>query len=167
MSRKYEDGYAVVEPINIAAVRTGRMISQYKGGTDKLENGMILQINHAEEEVSKPASEDYATGVFGLHWSEERLYKNALGRKDFVLDPTVDTPRVLILEEADRFETNAVDDGGINFDDAVYGVPHSSGLIELKEGTLDLDNYSVVLEIVKEVDLPNEGKGIRFAVLKA
>jgi len=181
MARLFNDGKAVVETNHVDAVRTGSIKAQYPlAGEVNAENGMLLVVDDVAKEVSFPAA---AGDKVMLHDSEERIYEYHLGRKSFEVKAG-DYPRMMKLAVGDIFETNAVDDGDFNDlaaviaqiddeDERVFGIPSTSGLIELKEdtdgsdGDLDLTAYEVVLEVVEMVTLPNEHTGIKFVVIQA
>lgn len=175
MARLY-DQFAVVETNHVAAVRTGQIKAQYP--TDDhvdAENGMLLVVDDVNKVVHRSA--DGKERGIHLHASEERLYEGQQGRSSWMLDGTKQIPKMLKLNIGDIFETNAVDDGdfaniaavkdALNADDAVYGIAHDSGLIELKDDALDLSEYFTVLQVVEVVTLPNETEGMKFTVIKA
>lgn len=173
-------GYSVVETVNIAAVRDGRMISQYKLSTALdaagAENGQLLSFDHVAKEVGLPAS---GNAYVGLHASDERVYETGKGFNDFVVhNPNL--PRVIILAEHDKFETNAVTvaAAATSIDTVtklksvlaagttpVYGRPSTSGDIELVT-TLG-GSETVVLRAVSVISLPNGQEGVRFVVATA
>lgn len=175
----FDDGYAVVETNHVAAVRTGQIKAQYevaKDGSDfqNFENGMLLVVDDVAKDVDFPA---IGTELCYLHASEERIYDPILGRKSFILKGEFDRPKMYKLSEGDIFETNAVVVNDADFADlaaakagAKYGVPHTSGRIELldeTDGLAAFDTHAIVLEVVEFVTLPNEHEGIKFAVAQA
>ena len=175
MARIY-DQYAVVETNHVAAVRDGRIKAQYPTEDHiNAENGMLLVVDDVEKSVRRSA--DGTEGGIHLHASEERIYEGHLGRKAWFLDGHTQIPKMLALQVGDIFETNAVDDGdfaniaavkaALDADDAVYGIAHASGMIELKTNALNLDLYRTVVQVVEVVILPNETEGMKFVVVKA
>lgn len=173
--RLFNDGYAVIETNKVAAVRTGQIKAQYEAANDaNFENGMLLVVDDVAKDVDFPA---VGTELCYLHASEERIYDPILGRKSFILKGAYDKPKMLKLSEGDIFETNAVIMDDVTFADltaakagAKFGVPHTSGLIELldeTDGLAAFATHAVVLEVVEFVTLPNEHEGIKFAVAQA
>ena len=181
MARLFDNGKAVVETNHVDAVRTGAIKAQYElAGEVNAENGMLLVVDDVAKEVSFPAA---AGDKVMLHASEEQVYEYHLGRNSFEVKAG-GYPRMMKLAVGDIFETNAIDDGDFanleaviaqidDEDERVFGIPHTSGLIELKEdddgdgNDLDLTAYEVVLEAVEMVTLPNETAGMKFVVIQA
>lgn len=170
------EGYSVVETTNIAAVRTGKMVSQYGMSTALntagAQNGMLLAIDDIGKEVGLPAD---ATAIVGLHASDERVYEEGKGLNTFVVK-TPNLPRVMRLAVGDKFETNAVEQGGTDLDTpanakaflgtaAVYGLADATGNIKLSKAVAGTE--VVQLQAVEFVTMPNGAEGIRFAVIKA
>ena len=175
MARLFDE-YGVVETNHVAAVRTGQIKAQYPmDDYQDAENGMLLVVSDVSEVVS--FSTDGTERKIYLHASEERLYEGHEGRSAWMLDGENQIPKMLKLSVGDIFETNTVDDGdfinqaavqtALDANEDVFGIASDSGLIELKDNTLDLDNYFVVLSVIGFVTLPNETTGVKFAVVKA
>lgn len=175
MARIYNQ-YALVETNHVAAVRDGRIKAQYPTEDHvNAENGMLLVVDDVDKVVRRSA--DGTERGIHLHASEERIYEDHLGRKSWFLDGHTQIPKMLALQVGDIFETNAVDDGDfaniaavkaeLGNGDAVYGIAHASGMIELKDSTLNLALYHTVVQVVEVVTLPNETEGMKFAVVKA
>ena len=163
--------YAVVELNKVAGVRTGEIISQYKmaDGVEQLENGMLVAVDHAKEEIKLPTDK---TDVVYLHASVEKLYDGE-GRNQFVAKKDSFLPRLYKLCVGDTFETNAVDHekGAISAlasaitETAGFGVPDATGNIKFVDA---LDETEVVaLKAIKVVTLPNGEAGIKFTVIKS
>lgn len=177
MARIYEQ-YGLVETNHVDAVRTGAIKAQYPVADGaQLENGMLLVVDDIAKEVSFSAAG--AESNIYLHASEERIYEAHLGRKSFVLDGSVQIPKMLQLKEGDIFETNTVDDGdfadlaavktALDADADVFGVAGPTGLIVLKDGAdvgWDDSVFGKVLQVVEIVTLPNGTEGMKFAVVK-
>lgn len=172
MSDFNNSGYCVIETNHLSAVRTGEIKAQYPCvGMDYIENGMLLYVDEDQESV-RPVHD--SKEFCYLHASEERVYDTGKGRNDWRLDCSSQIPRMFKLEEGDIFETDAVKftnfaDEDEARDDAVYGIPNSSGYIELisaaQAAALDVEtDFSTVLEIVDWVTLPNGDDGIKFSV---
>lgn len=169
------EGYSVVETTNVAAVRTGRMVSQYPMttalATAGAQQGQLLLIDDIGKEVGLPAN---AASIVGLHASEERIYEEGKGRSSFIVK-SPNQPRVMRLEEGDKFETNAVEQGGTDLDtvanvktylasNPVYGVADASGNVKLSKTLAGTE--VVALQVVEFVTLPNNEPGIKFVVVK-
>lgn len=169
-------GYSVVETTNVAAVRNGRMVSQYEMSTALdtagAQNGMLLAIDDIGKEVGLPAN---ANAIVGLHASDERVYEEGKGLNTFIVKKP-NLPRVMRLAIGDKFETNAVEQGGTDLDtpanakaylagDPIYGIADATGNIKLSK-TLAAE-VVVGLQVVEFVTLPNGEEGIRFVVVKA
>ena len=162
--------FAVVELNNLAGVRTGEIVSQYKmaDGVEQLENGMLVVADHAKEEIKLPTGK---TDVVYLHASVEKLY-NGEGRNEFVVKKGSFLPRLYKLCVGDAFETNAVDHdkGSISAlqsaitETAGFGVADASGYIKFVDA-LD-ETEAVALKAVKVVTLPNGETGVKFRVIK-
>lgn len=166
--------YTVVETTNVAAVRTGRMASQYEMSSALAalgaQQGQLLVIDDIAKEIGLPAN---ANDLVGLHASDERVYEEGKGRNSFIVKAP-NLPRVMRLEVGDKFETNAVEQGtGLTTtaqiatqlgSGKVYGIPDTSGNIKLAK---TVDAEKVVLEMVEFVTLPNNEPGIKFVVTKA
>lgn len=172
------DQYAVVETNNVASVRTGQIKAQYPvadGATEDPENGMLLVVSDVNEEISFPTN-GQETKIY-LHASEERIYQPHLGRSGWVLDRETQIPKMLKLSIGDTFETNAVDDGDfanleaveaeLAVPNTVFGIGHASGLIELKNDSLTVGDYTVLLVLLGVITLPNGEPGMKFAVVRA
>lgn len=165
---KMASKYAVVELNNLAGVRTGEIVSQYKmaDGVDQLENGMLVVADHFKGEVKLPTGK---TDVVYLHASVEKLY-NGEGRNQFVLKKDSFLPRLYKLCVGDTFETNAVDhEKGSGLASAItetagFGVADASGYIKFVDA-LD-DTEAVALKAVEVVTLPNGETGVKFRVIK-
>ena len=165
MARLYEKN-GVLETNHVSAVRTGDIKAQYPlaSGLTEVENGMLLVVDDVAKTVALPAA---AGDAVYLHGSEERLYEEHLGRKSFVLKAP-NFPRMYKLQEGDIFETNAVTTELANPKVlGKMGVPSTSGLIEIVEDSIDMDNYAVVLKVVEFITLPNGTEGVKFYVAKA
>lgn len=166
---KMASKFAVVELNNLAGVRTGEIVSQYKmaEGVDQLENGMLVVADHFKGEVKLPSGK---TDVVYLHASVEKLY-NGEGRNQFVLKKDSFLPRLYKLCVGDTFETNAVDhEKGSDLASAItesngFGVADASGYIKFVD-TLD-DTEAVALKAVEVVTLPNGETGVKFRVIKS
>lgn len=175
--QKLAEFYSVIETNHVNAVRTGDIKAQYElDATDfatvGAENGMLLVADEVGKKVKLPTG---ATSYVMLHVSEERDYEDK-GRKHFVLNRGSFAPKLLKLAKGDIFETNCV-----QFDDTVYanynaivsainettvyGVPSTSGRIDIKAGATA--NAVVELKAVEGVTLPNGESGIKFLVVKA
>lgn len=161
MANKFRDavGYAVVETNHVNAVRTGRIKAQYpvENGTD-LQNGMLVVVDDKERLIKLPGA-DY-TGKFALHASEEILYEEHLGRNAFILKGETQIPKVLLLQDGDLFETNAISTETVG----TYAVAGAEGFIEFTE---DITGAEMYLEVVEEVTLPSGNPGVKFAVKTA
>lgn len=167
------EGNSVVETTNVAAVRTGRMVSQYAMSSALAavgaQQGQLLAIDDVAKEVGLPADAD---AVVGLHASDERIYEEGKGRNSFIVK-SPNLPRILRLEVGDKFETNAVEQGGTDLDtvtnvkaylasNPVYGLADTSGNIKLAKEVTGTEK--VVLEVVEFVTLTNNEPGIKFIV---
>ena len=98
----------VVELTRVQAVKDGHHFSQYPmaTGTNELENGMLVAVDHVKGEVKKTAA---ITEKVFLHASVEHMYDTNAGRDEFVVKETEDfLPRVYDLRAGDRYETNAI-----------------------------------------------------------
>lgn len=165
---KMASKFAVVELNNLAGVRTGEIVSQYKmaDGVEQLENGMLVVADHFKGEVKLPTGK---TDVVYLHASVEKLY-NGEGRNQFVLKKDSFLPRLYKLCVGDTFETNAVDhEKGSGLASAItettgFGVADASGYIKFVD-SLD-DTEAVALKAVEVVTLPNGETGVKFRVIK-
>ena len=172
MSDFTNPGYSVVETNHIAAVRTGEIKAQYPFvGMDFIENGMLFNV---DEQLGIVRPVEDAKEFCYLHASEERVYENWYGRNMWRLNTATQIPRMMKLAEGDIFETDAVKwtaftDEADARDNATHGIPDSSGYIELVDAahTNLLTQYSIVLEVVDWITLPNENPGVKFAVLIA
>ena len=171
-------GYSVVETNHINSIRTGEIKAQFPCvGSDWLENGMLAQVFEVEKVIRKPLD---SFAYCYLHASEERIYQPHLGRASWILNCKTQIPKMLKLNKGDLFETDAVVKGtianvqavkdAIEGGDAIYGLPHISGYIQLltdvEAGVLNIfDTCSTILQVVDVVSLPNEREGIKFVVL--
>lgn len=176
MAKLYTDVKSVIETNLVNSVRTGQVKAQYDFVGDKttLENGMLLVEDSLNREIRFPFT---GTEMCYLNASEERIYEDHLGRKEFGLQ-SKDLPKVYKLKVGDIFETNAVDGGNYadvaavkaDLANGIFGIPSTSGLIELvdaTEGAAAMATHCVVLQIVEFVTLPNEAEGIKFVVKQA
>lgn len=166
-------GYSVVETNQIAAVRTGQIVSQYEMDTTLAtagaQQGQLLVVDDKAKKIKLPAA---GTDYTYLHASEERIYDPALGRNSFIVT-SPNLPRLMKLNKGDKFETNAVDKGAYADKAAittaigagkVYGIPMTTGDIKL---VASVTNETTVLEVVEFVTLPNGFDGIKFVVVTA
>lgn len=169
MAKLCSKDYAVVELNNVAAVRTGEIVSQYELDTPQIENGMLVVANHAKGTVELPQAE---TDTVYLHASVEKLYDGE-GRSKFVMKQGSFLPRLYKLGLGDTFETNAVEHekGSITeleaaiTETAGFGVPSATGNIQFKDA--QTSGAAVELKAVAVVVLPNGEYGIKWRVIKA
>lgn len=176
MAKLYENVTSVVETNLMAGSKIGQIKAQYPfAGEGAVENGMLLVEDSLNREIRFPHS---GTEMCYLHVSEERIYESHLGREDFTMRE-LDMPKMMKLRVGDLFETNAIDKGEYAdvaavkadlADNAIFGVPDSSGLIKLVDATAGaaaISTHCIVLQVVEFVSLPNDREGIKFVVKQA
>ena len=175
------DGFGQVELNNCAFPRDGRVEAQAPLKADNnipvYENGMILAVDKAANEVRAVATGDT---VIGLNYSAEHLYDaSKMGLKNFSLRAG-DYPRIGLLSVGDKFTTNTIcydntANSGFATDDdaaktklaafattAVYGTTDASGAIKL---VATKPASGVVLKVIKVYTMPDGQYGVRFQVL--
>ncbi|HHX61565.1 MAG TPA: hypothetical protein GX707_12775 [Epulopiscium sp.] len=176
MANKY--GFAdgkrpVVELTRVQAVKDGHHFTQYgmATGTEELENGMLVAVDHIKGEVGKVKA---ITEKVYLHASVEHMYKETAGRDEFVVKETDDfLPRVYDLRTGDTFETNALIWSDTDFADyaaikaavaaGVFAYADTSGYIKLAKtaGT----GVVTDLRVKAVVTLPNGQTGVKLVVM--
>lgn len=171
MARLEIKKYAQVELNNVAFRRDGRIEAQCKLNEDQFaevpaENGMILMVDKAKNEVIKPNADSYLP--YALHYSSEHMYdERANSLKDFALFPGTFLPRMGYLAEGDLFTTNCISiDSGKWEDvkDTLYGIPSTDGSINI---VADPGEARLVLKVVKVYTMPNGEPGVKFQVVRA
>lgn len=169
MAKLCSTDYAVVELNNVAAVRTGEIVSQYELEVPQIENGMLVVANHAKGTVALPQG---ATDTVYLHATVEKLYDGE-GRNKFVVKQGSFLPRLYKLGMGDTFETNAVEHDKSSITELQqaitetkgFGVPSTTGNIKFEEN--QTPSAAVELKAVAVVVLPNGEYGIKWRVVKA
>lgn len=188
------DGYASLELNRVSFSLTGRVVadvplaSSFNAGTPA-ENGMILAVNYAANEVVKPSGMDDVR-VLALHCSPEKEYDpNLSGLNQFKL--TAETtnkyqmrgqgfyPRLGILSVGEKFTTNCISYDTADYTNnagalaalaayattPVYGTACSAGTILLD--TTIPSTATIALQVCGYTTMPNGDVGVKFVVVKA
>lgn len=180
MKKYLADGeYGQLELNNVAFRRDGRVEAQCALSDSftkaaPAENGMLLAVNNVVREIELPGVN---SNLIALHYSAEHMYdERNPGLKEFHLVPGDFYPRLGFLAVGDKFTTNTVqyDESVITDLDEVldaigktplYGVPSSTGYIELKKTLVGTE--LVQLLVIAKTTMPSGVPGIKFQVIKA
>lgn len=174
MARLEIKKYAQVELNNVAFRRDGRIEAQCKlnendFATNPAENGMILMVDKANNEIVTPGTGKGKDLPYALHYSSEHMYdERANSLKDFALFPGTFLPRMGYLSVGDLFTTNCVssemDIDALKAAPTLYGAPSDDGSIAITTAKPSAD---LILKVVKVYTMPNGEPGLKFQVIKA
>ena len=126
--------YSIVELNKVAARKTGEIEAQCKladefkneDGIKVLENGAIVYINAANDEIVKAYNEETCVNAKYLHFSNPRRYEDGKsGMENFRYESSDDKylPRLYKLTVGDIFTTN-------------YNLTGVAGIVEIKGGNM-------------------------------
>ena len=155
------EGNFIIEPNNVTFTRDGRVEAQVPAKVD-VQNGMLLAIDYAKNEVRLPTADDT---VIGLNYTSEKIYNQFTpGLKNFKVEAGK-CPRIGFLTTGDVFTTNAV---CYNSEDALVAgavayvstTGETAGLIHVGAES----GVGPALIVTKVTTLPDGQKGVEFHV---
>lgn len=188
------DGYASLELNRVTFSLTGRVVADVPLKSTFIssapaENGMILAVDYAANEVALPSGMD-DTRVLALHCSPEKEYDpNLSGLNQFKLTAQTTNkyqmsaqghyPRLGILSVGEKFTTNCISYDTADFTNnagalaalaayattPVYGTACSAGTILLD--TTVPATASIALQVIGYTTMPNGDVGVKFVVIRA
>jgi hypothetical protein len=167
MARLNTSKFCVVELSNVAAVRTGEIVSQIVQDaglkTAGMQQGMLYFVDYENKVVKLPTG---STQPVYLHASEEQMYNDFEGREDFILKAPK-MPRLYKLTVGDVIYTDAIELAGLTVATAKFAVAANDGFATLKNSAYVHTADPVVFLVEAAITLPNGKPGARLRVIKA
>lgn len=167
--------YGVLEKNAVVYPRTGNIMAMF-GTTVNAENGMLLGVDYAKNEIVLPGTTEDIIAL--VDSCEKEYYDEVIGLNSYALGNGAQyfKPRMGILSINDRFTTSTVSYDTEDYadldaikdavEDGLYGIPCADGTIRLADST-GISAAKVVLKAEKVDKLANNDNAIKFAVIKA
>ena len=137
--------YSIVELNKVASRKTGEIEAQCKlaDGIESLQNGEIVYVNAATDEIVKTYNKENCVDAMYLHFSNPRRYEDGkTGMENFIYTKSEKyLPRLYKLTAGDIFTTD-------------YELGKIDGLVEIKGGNMPYGT------------LPNGKAGKSYRVIK-